>query len=57
MVVFYETVGVRHRLRVVWRGESVGKWKGVFSTVCRYVGWVRSNLVWYVFVFSRLIFA
>jgi hypothetical protein len=43
VVVMCETVGVRHRLRVVWRGESVDKWKGVFSTVYRYVVWVRSN--------------
>ena len=33
-----ETVGVWHRLRVVWWRGAVGIWKGIFSTVCRYVG-------------------
>jgi hypothetical protein len=42
LVVLCETVCVRHRSRVVWQPGAVGNWIGVFSMVCRYVGWGRS---------------
>ena len=42
-VVLYETVGVCHRSRIVWRRRGVVCIReGVFLTVCRYVGWGRS---------------
>ena len=43
--VLCEIVGVRHRSRIVWRRGAVGIWKGVFSTVCRYVGWGRNRFL------------
>ena len=36
-------VGTLHRSRVVWRRGAVDIRRGVFSTVCRYVGWGRNS--------------
>ena len=30
--------------------------KDMFPTVCRYVGWSRSELYWYVIIFNRRVY-
>ncbi len=49
-------VGALRRSCVVWRRGAVGIRRGVFSRICRYVGWSHSSFDSYVFKFSRIDF-